>query len=325
MVNEIAEEDHQESVTIAKDEIPHAASSEDDEIESGYCFDNFLKNDLIKLHESSSDYSIIRKGFFSGMGETLSKSIKIVAIHKTSYSGFSAKAQAENFQILKKAVAEKCGGDANVKYAWYGGSRDEICEILTQGFSWYTRTTENQNRYRNSVCFSAAKFSFGSVLSSKVDETGLNHLLLCRVILGKAEVVTAGDCNGRFHPSSPEFDSGVDNLSDPRRYIIWSTYMNSHILPGFIISFEAPFLRDGGTIKTRSPWLRFTTLLSMLSRRLSPSEMASLEKHYKDFQEKKITKPQLIERIKEIAGRQLSPTIFSPYTNKKLQGCSGGK
>ena len=81
---------------------------------------------------------------------------------------------------------------------------------------------------------------FCSVLSSEVDEIGLRHLLLCRVILGKQEVVT--DSN-QFHPSSLEFDSGVDDLSAPRKHIVWSAYMNSHILPCYIISFEAPYLR----------------------------------------------------------------------------------
>ena len=84
-------------------------------------------------------------------------------------------------------------------------------------------------------------FMFCSVLPSEVDETGLMHLLLCRVILGKQEVITA-DSN-QFHPSSSEFDSGVDDLSAPKKYFVWSAYMNSHILPCYIISFENPYLR----------------------------------------------------------------------------------
>ncbi|KAE8690812.1 hypothetical protein F3Y22_tig00110893pilonHSYRG00558 [Hibiscus syriacus] len=283
LLDEIAEEGYQESAMNGakdKDEIPRAAASEGDEIVSGYCFDIFLINDLIKLHESNGEYLIIAKAFFAGMEENLSKKIKIVAINKIPHSTLPAKARAENFQILKKAVAGKCGGDANVKYA--------------------------------------------CVLSSKVDDTGLRHLLLCRVILGKQEVVT-GDCNVQLHPSSPEFNSGVDDLSTPRKYIIWSPSINSHILPCYIISFEAQVkgLADGGTLNPR--WLGFDTLMPMLSRCLGSSEMASLEKYYKDFQEKKITKAQLVERIREIAGRQLLSTIFNQYTNKELQGCSGGK
>ncbi|MBA0574864.1 hypothetical protein Golob_027929 [Gossypium lobatum] len=240
-MNQIVEEDDQDSVTIAidNDGVPDAMS-EDDEVESSYSFDFFAKNDLIKLHESSDEYSIVRTGFFSGIEENSRKKIKILAIHKTFNSSFSAKVKAKNFQILAKAVARKCCGDANIKYAWYSASKVEICEILKHGFSWYIKTAENQYCYRTSIYLFAAKFSSDSVLGSKVDETGVRHLLLCRVILGKQELVT-GNCNDRFHPSSPEFDSGVDDLSAPRKYIIWSTYMNSHILPCYIISFGAPY------------------------------------------------------------------------------------
>lgn len=32
-------------------------------------------------------------------------------------------------------MTRKHGGNANIVPAWYGGSRDEICEILLNGFS----------------------------------------------------------------------------------------------------------------------------------------------------------------------------------------------
>lgn len=76
---------------------------------------------------------------------------------------------------------------------------------------------------------------FHSVLSSELDEKGLRHILLCRVILGKMEVIPCGSM--QFHPTSSEFDSGVDNLSAPSRYTVWSCYMNSHIFVDYIVSF----------------------------------------------------------------------------------------
>lgn len=83
-----------------------------------------------------------------------------------------------------------------------------------------------------------------SASSSAEDENGLRHVMLCRVILGNMETVHAG--SQQFHPCSKEYDSGVDDVSAPRRYIIWSAYMNSHILPSYIISFRAP-LKGGNT------------------------------------------------------------------------------
>lgn len=84
-------------------------------------------------------------------------------------------------------------------------------------------------------------FLFGSALSCVADESGVRHILLCRVIMGKSEVVLPG--SKQFHPSSNEFDSGVDNLLSPRKYIIWNAFMNSHIFPEFVISFKSPCLK----------------------------------------------------------------------------------
>ncbi|XWS63662.1 hypothetical protein CRYUN_Cryun06bG0120400 [Craigia yunnanensis] len=236
-MNQVAVED-QVSVTIDYEEISDAMS-ESNEIDSADSFKFFLENGLAKIHESTLEDSIIRKSFFSGMGQNslLVEKTKIVAIHKNLNSSWSGKARTQSFRVFSKAVADKCGGDANVKYVWYGASRDEIFEIVKHGFSCYRKVAGNRDCYRHSISLSPAKFSIDSVLSS---ETGLRHLLLCRVILGKQEVVT--DSN-QFLPSSPEFDSGVDDLSAPRKYIVWSAYMNSHILPCYIISFEAPYLR----------------------------------------------------------------------------------
>lgn len=80
-------------------------------------------------------------------------------------------------------------------------------------------------------------------MSSVADENGLRHLLLCRVILGNQEEVLPG--SKQLLPSSEEFDSGVDNCLAPKKYIIWSTHMNTHVLPEFIISFRNPSLPRG--------------------------------------------------------------------------------
>ncbi|XWS34795.1 hypothetical protein CRYUN_Cryun21dG0068100 [Craigia yunnanensis] len=329
-MNQIVVED-QVSVTIDNDEISCVTSGSNEIDSNSDRFEFFIKNGLTKIHESSLEDSIIRTSFFSGLGQNseLAKKTKIVAIHKNLNSSWSGKARSQSFRVFSKAVADKCGGDANVKYAWYGASRDEICQIVMYGCSWSLKAPGNGDCCRHSISLSPAKFPFDSVLPSEVDETGLMHLLLCRVILGKQEVVTA-DSN-QFHPSSPEFDSGIDDLSAPRKYFVWSAYMNSHILPCYIISFKTPYVRgskgllEANTIKPRSPWMRFPTLISMLSRFLGPSEMASLNKQYRHFQEKRISRPQLIQRVKEIAGNQLLAAVVNLYTNKELQPSSGSK
>lgn len=77
-----------------------------------------------------------------------------------------------------------------------------------------------------------------SVKSAVVDKDGLRHLLLCRVILGRTEVVPAG--SDQCRPSSDEYDSGVvvDSLQSPKEYIVWSNRINTHVLPECVLSFR---------------------------------------------------------------------------------------
>lgn len=70
--------------------------------------------------------------------------------------------------------------------------------------------------------------------------------MLCRVVLGNMELVHPG--SEQCHPSSEEFDSGADNLISPRKYIVWSTHMNTHILPEYVISFRASCSTKGKQI-----------------------------------------------------------------------------
>lgn len=86
-----------------------------------------------------------------------------------------------------------------------------------------------------SFCF------FRSLKSSVMDKDGLRHFLLCRVILGRPERVHPG--SEQCHPSSEEYDSGVDSLSAPKKYIIWCSRMNTHILPEYVISFKVPSMK----------------------------------------------------------------------------------
>lgn len=82
-----------------------------------------------------------------------------------------------------------------------------------------------------------------SVRSCVVGEDGVRHLLLCRVILGRTEVVEAG--TEQCYPSCEDYDSGVDSSSAPNKYFIWSSSMNTHVWPAYVISFRVPSLMKG--------------------------------------------------------------------------------
>ncbi|KAG7567745.1 Poly(ADP-ribose) polymerase catalytic domain [Arabidopsis thaliana x Arabidopsis arenosa] len=54
------------------------------------------------------------------------------------------------------------------------------------------------------------------------------------------ELIVAG--SNQSYPSWNQFDYGVNNLQYPRKYVIWSSTMNSYILPIYIVSFRSPHL-----------------------------------------------------------------------------------
>lgn len=120
----------QVSMTVSDYE---SSSNSDSEEHSPKKFRFFIRNGMLRLQEAEGDeYGTIKRSFMSGMA--LFSGVQIVAVHKNMYSTHIGEAKLEAFRIFSRAVAEKCGGDANIKYAWYGGSRDEICEILAYGF-----------------------------------------------------------------------------------------------------------------------------------------------------------------------------------------------
>lgn len=68
-------------------------------------------------------------------------------------------------------------------------------------------------------------------------------MFFCRVIMGNMELIHPG--SKQFLPSSSDFDSGVDDLQEPRHYIVWNTNMNTHIYPEYVVSFKVTANAEG--------------------------------------------------------------------------------
>lgn len=81
------------------------------------------------------------------------------------------------------------------------------------------------------------RFDLLFIYSANIDDNGVQHLVFCRVILGNLELLHPG--SRQFHPSSKDFDSGVDNLTKPTYYVVWRMNMNTHIYPESVVSFKA--------------------------------------------------------------------------------------
>lgn len=107
-------------------------------------------------------------------------------------------------------------------------------------------------------------------------------MLLCRVLLGRPEKVETG--SEQYHPSSDEFDSGVDDTANPRHYVVWGTHMNTHIIPDFIVSYKIPNRPRQAANST--PRLMFPQLLAAMRRLLPSSMMRIVGDFYKQYQVK---------------------------------------
>lgn len=138
-MNQTTKLDDQVSVTCSN-EFVRADSDSDVEVDvTSHPRFEVLATDSLRLNrldEGNNDYEIVKKSF-------VRKDINIVGIYKKNYDwSVMEHARLEMFRVFANAVATKNGGDANVKYGWYGGSRDEIREILSYGF----RRFENKTR-----------------------------------------------------------------------------------------------------------------------------------------------------------------------------------
>lgn len=279
---------------------------------------------LVKLDEREGVHETIKRRFVSGLGSPLGLHTKVESIHRNDYSfSVSRKAKLHSFQIFAKAMENKCAGNVNVKYAWFGASKEEINMIISHGFGHFHQL-DNSELYGHGIYLSPDHSPIESLKSSSADEDGVRHVLLCRVLLGRMELVHPG--SGQCHPSSEEYDSGVDNLVSPKKYIVWTTHMNTHILPEYVISFRTPSSSLNGCQmiqvplrKPTSPWMPFTMLISALSKFLPPQTISAIAKLHREHRENKISRHDLITRVRQIAGDKLLSTVIKSFRDKQLK------
>ncbi|PKI31355.1 probable inactive poly [ADP-ribose] polymerase SRO5 isoform X1 [Punica granatum] len=283
------------------------------------CFDD----GMIRLSYGDKAHDLIKGRFVSGLGQLREKTT-VAAIHRNCYSSPTAQARAQAFQIYLQATQKKRVGDANVKYAWYAASKEDMAKIMCFGFGHCGNTSNGL--FGSGIYLSPDNHPLESVKFAPLDKDGMRHLLLCRVILGKSELIHPG--SEQHHPSSEEFDSGVDSLSCPKKYIVWSTHMNTHVLPEYVVSFRMPCCLKGlletqsPLRKPTSPWMPFSMLISELSKILPAPTIGSISKYHKDYKEKKISRQELIRKMRQFTGDKLLIAVIKSFRSNKLRAAS---
>ncbi|XP_073297055.1 probable inactive poly [ADP-ribose] polymerase SRO5 isoform X1 [Primulina huaijiensis] len=281
----------------------------------------FSGKGLIRMDEGDQIYETIKKKVVTTLS-ACGFNAQVETIQRNDYSGIMSRARHLSFGIYEKATERKCNGNANVKYAWYGAPKHEIDNILSHGFG----LPASSGAHGRGVYLFPVDHIVESMQSLVADEDGLKHVLLCRVILGRMEAVPVGSC--MYNPSSEEFDSGVDNLLSPRKYIVWSSSMNTRILPDFMVSFRTSYSNGGedsiprfqGIPQTckrpNSDWMPFATLIHALSKFLPPDAIKLITKHHSEHKKQKITRHEMIQRVRHIAGDKLLIMVLKSHRDK---------
>eukprot|EP00262_Sarcandra_glabra_P017251 TRINITY_DN583_c0_g1_i2.p1 TRINITY_DN583_c0_g1~~TRINITY_DN583_c0_g1_i2.p1 ORF type:complete len:542 (+),score=71.28 TRINITY_DN583_c0_g1_i2:125-1750(+) len=298
-----------------------------------------LCENLVRLEGGSGDYVAVENVFISGLGTFVSPN-NVVGIYR--YFPRS-RAELERLQLFEEQIeiTKKCRGDANVLQGWYGSSREAIVGILLHGI-WRSGEPLNGVAYGTGIYLAPEKCSHLSVNYSDIDENGVQHAVLCRIIMGKMEQVKPG--SDQFRPTCEDFDSGVDDIANPMHYVIWNAHMNTHIHPEFVVSFKLPLsvreylaglkcnqsksdvtadnqqttstvhlVKDGqhpthmskAVKMPTSAWLPFSVLFTAIQKSMSPAAKDLLDCHYSDFKSKKITREELIKQLRLLAGDDL--------------------
>lgn len=295
---------HEDSSSIVSDSESSVSGEQQQQKQDSNSF-------LVRLQEGDVVHDLLKTRFLRGLG-LISTKTEILSIHRNACSDVVSQARLQSFHVYAEAVSKIRGGNSNVKYAWYGSyGENDVRDILSNGFS---------HVHGSSLCLSPDDSPLQSVKSCVVGRDGVRHLILCRVILGRTEIVQSD--TKQCYPSCEDYDSGVDNISAPTKYMIWSSRMNTHVWPAYVISFKVSSskgveMNEDKHVRPTSPWMPFPILISVLSKVLPSLDIALICKFYKAKKEGKISRHELIQKVRQIAGDKLLISVIKSYRAKK--------
>ncbi|TVU31523.1 hypothetical protein EJB05_23210 [Eragrostis curvula] len=315
-----------------------------------------LQDKLGELSRAQRTSEAVEKLFLQGMGGVIGPK-DIIGIYRTPTLDDRGEVRYPLFR--KQVQATGClRGNANVRYAWLACSKSTVQEMMLGG-SLQVSKPISCPAYGNGTLLAPSNRADTCVNYSDVDEHGIVHMMLCRVIMGNVEIVHPGSKQDR--PSNDCFDSGVDDLKNPQHYIVWDMNLNSHIYSEFVVTFKlpcktkdsvvtqedcynssdvslvmsssspdctskemniqaspasggpcaAPMLGDSMEKAPSTPWMPFSMLFAAISTKVSPDNMDLVISCYEQFKSKKISRAELVKRLRDIVGdRVLISTIM---------------
>ncbi|KAJ0235839.1 Inactive poly [Hirschfeldia incana] len=148
---------------------------------------------------------------------------------------FSSEIAEARLGLFQKQVeiTKKHRGDANVRYAWLPAKREVVSAVMMQGLGG---AFVRKSIYGVGIHLTAADCPYFSARHCDIDENGVRYMVLCRVIMGNMELLR-GD-KAQFFSGGEEYDNGVDDVENPKNYIVWNMNMNTHIFPEYVVRFK---------------------------------------------------------------------------------------
>ncbi|CAA6657257.1 unnamed protein product [Spirodela intermedia] len=252
---------------VGENELYAPASHQDPALDS-------LHACLTSLVPGGKVYTVVQDMLLLGLRQFLNPNDIVGIFHIPPTSDFG-QTRLKRFQ-KQVDITQNHRGNANVRYGWLAASGAAVKNIMLEGP--------------------------GDASFSDVDESGIVYMVLCRVILGKLECVPPH--SKQFQPSSESFDNGIDNLQNPNYYVIWNMHADKHIFPEYVVSFRVPAKIKASRIPT-SPWMPFSMLFAAISTKITSQDMDLVNVHYDEFKRKKISRIDLIKKLRQIIGDKL--------------------
>ncbi|KAL5707630.1 hypothetical protein ACHQM5_018510 [Ranunculus cassubicifolius] len=306
---------------------------------SGFCAPNNLM--LESLSRSLAE-DAAKRMFTKGMSPSVCAE-NICRLQRSS--SYWVKARSELFEKQIEIIG-KYRGNANVRYAWLASSKEAVSRILMHGLV-FSDLQKRELSFGTGVHLSALTSPHISASHCDIDENGVQHMVLCRVILGNMELIHRG--SDQSYPSDDNFDSGVNDLTNPEHYTIWNMNMSTHIYPEYIISFKMPPTEKGqatggdfsvknSTVSQaidvniprgrtspvkfagrppKSAWVPLPMLLAKLKDKLPHGSMKLVSKFYGEFKNNKISRHELIQRMRSISGDALLKAAIYNHQGKE--------
>ncbi|CAN6237870.1 unnamed protein product [Urochloa humidicola] len=289
-----------------------------------------LRKKITSVERGSESFLFVQDLFLSGMGPFATPS-NILHIHRYSPNDITAQCRFEAFERQMKSTKE-ARGDANVRYGWLGSRKNDIIRILINGLGTTANPVEKAGLSAG-VYLSPENRAFTSVGLCDVDEKGVQYMLLCRMILGNMEAVEPG--SQESFPSSEIYDSGVDDCSNPKCYVMWPSHLSTHIRLEYLVSFKlVPKVRhylldlkglwfhpspkevalDISTLHPvmcetgegpNSPWISFSVLFGVIQDNISSVAKELLFHHYEELKESIISREEMVKKMIIIVGEKI--------------------